>query len=130
MPSFVWLRFIIPAFGLRAQDVTGIWQLTHVGEYQGEVVASNILGEDRAAHYEAVPRVTYTDPQAACVGVSEDQFSGTVNPASPPSCPSSPSSSTSSDPAHGAALNVASVIFERCWPGTRVGAGGASRDWA
>ena len=26
-------------------DVTGIWQLTHVGEYQGEVVASNILGE-------------------------------------------------------------------------------------
>ena len=26
-------------------DVTGIWPLTHVGEYQGEVVASNILGE-------------------------------------------------------------------------------------
>jgi hypothetical protein len=26
-------------------DITGIWQLTHVGEYQGEVVASNILGE-------------------------------------------------------------------------------------
>ena len=49
-------------------DVTGIWQLTHVGEYQGEVVASNILGEPREAHYEAVPRVTYTDPQAAAVG--------------------------------------------------------------
>ena len=26
-------------------DVTGIWPLTHVGKYQGEVVAANILGE-------------------------------------------------------------------------------------
>ncbi|MGA2929529.1 MAG: FAD-dependent oxidoreductase, partial [Solirubrobacteraceae bacterium] len=59
-------------------DVTGIWQLTHVGEYQGEVVASNILGEPREAHYEAVPRVTYTDPQAASVGVTEAGFSGTA----------------------------------------------------
>jgi pyruvate/2-oxoglutarate dehydrogenase complex dihydrolipoamide dehydrogenase (E3) component len=59
-------------------DVTGIWELTHVGEYQGEIVASNILGESRTAHYEAVPRVTYTDPQAACVGALEDRFSGTA----------------------------------------------------
>jgi pyruvate/2-oxoglutarate dehydrogenase complex dihydrolipoamide dehydrogenase (E3) component len=35
-------------------DVTGIWPLTHVGEYQGDVVASNILGEPRAANFEAV----------------------------------------------------------------------------
>ena len=59
-------------------DVTGIWQLTHVGEYQGEVVASNILGEPREAHYEAVPRVTYTDPQAAAVGATEAKFSATA----------------------------------------------------
>ncbi len=59
-------------------DVTGIWQLTRVGEYQGEIVASNILGEMRTAHYEAVPRVTYTDPQVACVGAFEDRFSGTA----------------------------------------------------
>jgi len=58
-------------------DVTGIWQLTHVGEYQGEVVASNILGEPRDANYEAVPRVVYTDPQAAAVGATEARFSGT-----------------------------------------------------
>ncbi len=51
-------------------DVTGIWQLTHVGEYQGEIAAANILGEAREAHYEAVPRVTYTDPQAAAVGAT------------------------------------------------------------
>jgi pyruvate/2-oxoglutarate dehydrogenase complex dihydrolipoamide dehydrogenase (E3) component len=59
-------------------DITGIWQLTHVGEYQGEVVASNILGETREAHYEAVPRVTYTDPQAAAVGATEAPFSATA----------------------------------------------------
>ncbi len=59
-------------------DVTGIWLLTHVGEYQGEVVASNILGESREAHYEAVPRVTYTDPQAAAVGAIEAEFIATT----------------------------------------------------
>jgi pyruvate/2-oxoglutarate dehydrogenase complex dihydrolipoamide dehydrogenase (E3) component len=59
-------------------DVTGIWQLTHVGEYQGEIVAANILGEPREAHYEAVPRVTYTDPQAAAVGATEADFSATA----------------------------------------------------
>ena len=59
-------------------DVTGILQLIHVGEYQGEVVASNILGEPREAHYEAVPRVTYTDPQAAAVGATEAEFSASA----------------------------------------------------
>jgi pyruvate/2-oxoglutarate dehydrogenase complex dihydrolipoamide dehydrogenase (E3) component len=59
-------------------DVTGILLLTHVGEYQGEVVASNILGEPREAHYDAVPSVTYTDPQAAAVGATEAEFSGTA----------------------------------------------------
>jgi pyruvate/2-oxoglutarate dehydrogenase complex dihydrolipoamide dehydrogenase (E3) component len=59
-------------------DVTGVRLLTHVGEYQGEVVASNILGEPRDAHYEAIPDVVYTDPQAASVGASEAPFSATV----------------------------------------------------
>jgi dihydrolipoamide dehydrogenase len=59
-------------------DVTGIWQLTHVGKYQGEVVAANILGESREANYEAVPRVVFTDPQAASVGDTDGRFNATV----------------------------------------------------
>jgi dihydrolipoamide dehydrogenase len=59
-------------------DITGLWQLTHVGKYQGEVVASNLLGEPRDANYEAVPRVVFTDPQAAAVGATEARFSGTA----------------------------------------------------
>ena len=59
-------------------DVTGLFPLTHVGKYQGEVVADNILGRPREANYDAVPRVTYTDPQAAAVGATEGRFSGTA----------------------------------------------------
>ena len=59
-------------------DVNGIWPLTHVGEYEGDVVAANIVGDPRPANYEAVPRVIYTDPQAASVGAAEAEFSGTA----------------------------------------------------
>jgi dihydrolipoamide dehydrogenase len=59
-------------------DVTGVRLLTHVGKYQGEVVAANILGEPREASYQAVPDVVYTDPQAAAVGAAEARFSATT----------------------------------------------------
>jgi pyruvate/2-oxoglutarate dehydrogenase complex dihydrolipoamide dehydrogenase (E3) component len=59
-------------------DVNGKWPLTHVGKYEGEVVAANILGESREADYEAVPRVVFTDPQAASVGATEAELSATV----------------------------------------------------
>ena len=59
-------------------DATGVRLLTHMGKYQGEVVAANILGEPREANYEAVPDVVYTDPQAAAVGAAEARFSATV----------------------------------------------------
>ncbi|MGA2520619.1 MAG: NAD(P)/FAD-dependent oxidoreductase [Acidimicrobiales bacterium] len=59
-------------------DVTGVRLLTHVGKYQGEVVAANILGEPREVSYDAIPSVVYTDPQAASVGATEAPFSATA----------------------------------------------------
>ncbi len=59
-------------------DATGLWLLTHVGKYQGEVVADNILGTPREANYAAVPRVVYTDPQAASVGTVDGPYTATV----------------------------------------------------
>jgi pyruvate/2-oxoglutarate dehydrogenase complex dihydrolipoamide dehydrogenase (E3) component len=52
-------------------DVNGVWPLTYVGKYQGRIVAANITGTDREADYSAVPRVVFTDPQAASVGEAE-----------------------------------------------------------
>jgi len=59
-------------------DVTGIWPLTYVGKYQGRVAAANILGGRRQANYDAVPRVVFTDPQAASVGEPEGTATTTV----------------------------------------------------
>jgi pyruvate/2-oxoglutarate dehydrogenase complex dihydrolipoamide dehydrogenase (E3) component len=59
-------------------DVTGIWPLTYVGKYQGRVAAANILGESRVADYSAVPRVVFTDPQAAAVGAADGPLTATV----------------------------------------------------
>jgi len=51
-------------------DVTGTLAPDSRREYQGRIVAANILGESREADYEAVPRVVFTDPQAAAVGTA------------------------------------------------------------
>ena len=59
-------------------DVTGIWPLTYVGKYQGRIAAANILGKSREASYDAVPRVVFTDPQAAAVGATEGERTATV----------------------------------------------------
>jgi dihydrolipoamide dehydrogenase len=59
-------------------DVTGIWPLTYVGKYQGRIAAANILGRPRRANYDAVPRVVFTDPQAAAVGAAEGPLRATV----------------------------------------------------
>jgi pyruvate/2-oxoglutarate dehydrogenase complex dihydrolipoamide dehydrogenase (E3) component len=59
-------------------DVTGIWPLTYVGKYQGRVAAANILGQPREADYSAVPRVVFTDPQAAAVGEADGPLTATT----------------------------------------------------
>ena len=65
-------------------DVTGIWPLTYVGKYQGRVAAANILGREATANYAAVPRVVFTDPQAAAVGAADGTLTATVPVSSVP----------------------------------------------
>ncbi len=54
-------------------DVTGVMPFTHVAKYQARVVADNILGKPRAARYEGIPRVVFTDPEVAAVGLTTRQ---------------------------------------------------------
>ena len=65
-------------------DVTGIWPLTYVGKYQGRIAAANILGTPREADYSAVPRVVFTDPQAAAVGEADGPLVATASLADVP----------------------------------------------
>jgi mercuric reductase len=55
-----------------AGDVTGSPQFVYVSAYQGALAAENaLLGTDREVDLSALPRVTFTAPQVASVGVTE-----------------------------------------------------------
>ena len=71
---------------LRAVDVPGGWLyalgdvngrnlLTHMGKYQARIAGDHILGKDVSAwaDHTATPRVVFTDPQVAAVGLTERQ---------------------------------------------------------
>jgi dihydrolipoamide dehydrogenase len=71
---------------LRATGVAGGWLyavgdcngralLTHMGKYQARIAGDVILGKPArdAASADVVPRVTFTDPQLAAVGLTEAQ---------------------------------------------------------
>ena len=54
-------------------DVTGLGGFTHLSDYHGVVAGSRLRGDDARADHGAVPRVTFTDPEVASVGMSEAQ---------------------------------------------------------
>jgi pyruvate/2-oxoglutarate dehydrogenase complex dihydrolipoamide dehydrogenase (E3) component len=54
-----------------AGDVTGLGGFTHLAHYHGQVIARRLRGADARADHGSVPRVTYTDPEVASVGLSE-----------------------------------------------------------
>jgi pyruvate/2-oxoglutarate dehydrogenase complex dihydrolipoamide dehydrogenase (E3) component len=54
-------------------DAAGPELHTHQGHYQGELAARMALGEPVVPDYRALPRATYTDPEAAFVGRSIEQ---------------------------------------------------------
>ncbi|MDQ3720295.1 MAG: pyridine nucleotide-disulfide oxidoreductase, partial [Actinomycetota bacterium] len=53
-------------------DVTGISPFTHVASYQGRVVSECIMGRGHVADYRAVPRVVFSDPEIAAVGLTAE----------------------------------------------------------
>jgi pyruvate/2-oxoglutarate dehydrogenase complex dihydrolipoamide dehydrogenase (E3) component len=58
-----------------AGDVTGIYGFTHVADYQARIVEHNLVHDDQPlkADYRVVPWVTYTDPELARVGLTEEE---------------------------------------------------------
>ena len=54
-----------------AGDVTGLGGFTHIAYYHGQIVARRLRGINAKADHTAVPRVTFTDPEVASVGLSE-----------------------------------------------------------
>jgi len=53
-------------------DLTGVGAFTHVSMYQANIAVADILGQDLTrADYRALPRVTFSDPEAGSVGLTE-----------------------------------------------------------
>ena len=54
-------------------DCTGVQLFTHVAKYQARIAMADMAGHARAADYRAIPRVIFTDPEVAAVGLTEAQ---------------------------------------------------------
>ncbi len=59
-----------------AGDVVGPYRFTHMASYQSRIAVHNMYHREKKARakYHAVPRCVFTDPEVACVGVTEQQL--------------------------------------------------------
>ena len=55
-------------------DVNGRQMLAHAAEMQGIHVVNRILGIEDKIRYDFMPAAIFTEPEAACVGPTEDQL--------------------------------------------------------
>ena len=55
-------------------DVNGRQMLAHAAEMQGIRVVNRILGKEDGIRLDVMPAAIFTEPEAACVGPSEDQL--------------------------------------------------------
>jgi pyruvate/2-oxoglutarate dehydrogenase complex dihydrolipoamide dehydrogenase (E3) component len=53
-------------------DITGIGAFTHLSWYHGTIIGRQLRGQPAVADHRAIPRVTFTDPEIASVGLSEE----------------------------------------------------------
>jgi pyruvate/2-oxoglutarate dehydrogenase complex dihydrolipoamide dehydrogenase (E3) component len=56
-----------------AGDCTGVMLFTHLAKYQARVAMADMRGAPVAADYRAIPRVIFTDPEIAAVGLTAEQ---------------------------------------------------------
>ena len=54
-------------------DCNGTSMLAHSAYRMGEVAVNTILGKKDRMRYKAIPSVLYTNPEVACVGMTEEQ---------------------------------------------------------
>ena len=75
IPTDEWMRAADGVWAIG--DVTGHGAFTHMSMYQADIALRDILGQGGAsADYNAVPRVTFTDPEVGGVGLTEEQARG------------------------------------------------------
>ena len=54
-------------------DVNGRQMLAHAAEFQGKRVVNHIVGKTDTIRFDIMPAAIFTEPEVACVGLSEDQ---------------------------------------------------------
>ncbi|QCI22082.1 dihydrolipoyl dehydrogenase [Buchnera aphidicola] len=54
-------------------DVTGVPMLAHKGTYQAHIAAEVIAGKNHYFEPKVIPFIAYTEPEIACVGLSEEE---------------------------------------------------------